>query len=270
MNYKLIALDLDGTLKNSENKITPKTLEALRKVQKQGVHIVLASGRPTPGLRHDMKALELDSHDGYLLSYNGARVVNAETKETIYAQELSLDDAKSIIAKAKELKLQINTYTDDELIAESPIGKYVNVEANLIDLPIKTVPSIEDALPNPLYKLLLSETPEYVASVVDEVANAFPDLAIYRSAPFFIECMANGIDKANSLDHLAKHLGISKDEVMAFGDGYNDMPMIQYAGLGVAMANAVDGVKEAADYVTLSNDEDGIAYVLEKYFDLDK
>ncbi len=270
MKYKLIALDLDGTLKNSHNEITPKTKEALLKVQSQGVHIVLASGRPTPGLRHDMKALELDTHDGYLLSYNGARVFNAQSKETIYAQELDKEDAIKIIEKAKELKLLVNTYTDDVLLTETPEGEYVQVEANITDLPIVKVDSLADSLPSPLYKLLLSETPEYVASKVDEMVAAFPNLAIYRSAPFFIECMANGIDKANSLAQLAKHLGIRQEEVMAFGDGYNDMPMIRYAGLGVAMANAVDGVKEAADYITLSNDEDGIAAVLEKYFDLDK
>ena len=264
MKYKLIALDLDGTLKNSKNVISPRTKEALMKAQKMGCHIVLASGRPTPGLRHDAATLELDKHQGYLLSYNGARVLNAETKETIYAQTLDYEAARAIIKKAKWFKLDINTYTDDYLICENKEAKYVKLEADLIDLPFQEVEDISEALPNPLYKLLLSEEPEYAGSVVGEMARTFPELSVYRSAPFFIECMANGIDKANSLQKLCDHLSITKDEVMAFGDGYNDMSMIDFAGLGVAMGNAVDEVKDKADIITKSNDEDGIAVVLEK------
>ena len=102
-------------------------------------------------------------------------------------------------------------------------------------------------------------------SILDDFKKPFGDeLSIYRSAPFFVEIMAQGIDKAASLDRLVKHMGIKREEVMAFGDGYNDLSMIEYAGMGVSMANGVDEVKENADFVTLSNDEDGIAYALEK------
>ena len=264
MKYKLIALDLDGTLKNSNNEISLKTKEALMKAQEMGCHLVLASGRPTPGLRHDAATLELDKHEGYLLSYNGARVLNAETKETIYAQTLDYESAKAVIKKAKWFKLDINTYTDEEIICENKNAKYVALESNLVDLPMHEVEDISEALPNPLYKLLLSEEPEYAGSVVSEMVRTFPNLSVYRSSPFFIECMANGIDKAKSLEKLCEHLGITKDEVIAFGDGYNDLSMIDFAGLGVAMGNAVDGVKDKADIITKSNDEDGIAVVLEK------
>lgn len=266
MKYKLIALDLDGTLKNSHNEITPKTKEALLKAQEMGCHIVLASGRPTPGLRHDSAALELDTHEGYLLSYNGARVMNAQTKETVYAKTLSYEDARNVIKKAKELKLDINTYTDEAILCENRNAKYVQVEASLIDLPYNKVHDIANNLPDPLYKLLLSEEPEYVASVVDEMVQAFPELSIYRSAPFFIECMAPNIDKSISLLKLCEHLHITREEVIAFGDGYNDIPMIEFAGKGVAMGNAIDEVKEKADVITKSNDEDGIAYILEQEF----
>lgn len=264
--YKLIALDLDGTLKNSKNKITPKTKEALIKAQQQGVKIVLASGRPTPGLRHEAAELELDQYEGYLLSFNGAHVSDYKTKETIYEQTLTIKEAKSAYDRAKEYGLACMTYEDDVVVTEDNEDEYVIVEGNINDIEVKKIESFKDNLKNPIHKVLLTGKPEYVASIVEEFKQPYGDsLSIYRSAPFFIEVMAQGIDKAASLDRLAKSLGIKQEEVMAFGDGYNDLSMIEYAGMGISMANGVDGVKERANFITLSNDEDGIAYALDKF-----
>ena len=266
MNYKLIALDLDGTLKNSENKITPKTRAALIKAQELGIKVVLASGRPTPGLRHEAKELELDRFGGYLLSFNGAHVSDYKTKETIYEQTLTIKEAKSAYDRAKEYGLACMTYEDDVVVTEDNEDEYVIVEGNINDIEVKKIESFKDNLKNPIHKVLLTGKPEYVASIVEEFKQPYGDsLSIYRSAPFFIEVMAQGIDKAASLDRLAKSLGIKQEEVMAFGDGYNDLSMIEYAGMGISMANGVDGVKERANFITLSNDEDGIAYALDKF-----
>lgn len=271
MNYKLIALDLDGTLKNSENKITPKTKEALIKAQQQGVKVVLASGRPTPGLRHEAKELELDKYEGYLLSFNGAHVSDYKTKETIYEQTLTIEEAKKAYDRAKEYHLACMTYENDVVVTEDESDEYVIVEGNINDISVKKIESFKDNLKDPIHKVLLTGKPDFVASIVEEFKEPFGDsLSIYRSAPFFIEVMAQGIDKAASLDRLAKSLGIKQEEVMAFGDGYNDLSMIEYAGMGISMANGVEGVKERANYITLSNDEDGIAYALEKFLKEDK
>lgn len=263
MKYKLIALDLDGTLKNSENKITPKTRAALIKAQELGIKVVLASGRPTPGLRHEAKELELDKFGGYLLSFNGAHVCDYQTKETIYEQTLTVDEAKRAYDRAKEFNLAVMTYEGEEVLTEDVDDQYVKVEGNINDIRIRKVDDFKSILKDPIHKVLCTGVPEYVATIIDEYKAPFGDtLSIYRSAPFFVEVMAQGIDKAASLDRLAAKLGIKQEEVMAFGDGYNDLSMIEYAGLGVAMANAVDGVKERANAVTLSNNEDGIAYML--------
>ena len=268
MKYKLIALDLDGTLKNSNNEITPKTKEALIKAQELGVKVVLASGRPTPGLRHEAHELELEKYEGYILSFNGARVVDLKTKETIYEQTLTIDEAKKAYDHAKEYNLACMTYEDDVIVTEDIDDEYVNVESRINDIEKKKVDSFKNNLKNPIHKVLLTGQPDYVGNIVDEFKEPFGDtLSIYRSAPYFIEVMAKGIDKAASLDRLAKSLGIKQEEVMAFGDGYNDLSMIEYAGMGVAMGNAVDEVKERANLVTLSNDEDGIAKVLSKYIE---
>lgn len=268
MKYKLIALDLDGTLKNSHNEITKKTRDALIEVQKQGIKIVLASGRPTPGLRHEAKELELEKYGGYILSFNGAQVTNVKTGETIYEQTLTIEEAKKAYDRSQEFHLACMTYKDDVILTEDIDDEYVCVEAKINDIQKQHVSSFVDCLSDPIHKVLLTGKPDYMASIEEEFKQPFGDsLSIYRSAPFFIEVMAQGIDKAASLDRLAQSLGIQQSEVMAFGDGYNDLSMIEYAGLGVAMANAVDGVKERANVITKSNDEDGIAYILSQEYE---
>lgn len=268
MKYKLIALDLDGTLKNSQNQITLKTKQALIALQKQGVKIVLASGRPTAGLRHEAKELLLDQFEGYLLSFNGARVANAKTNETIYEQTLTVEEAIQAYQRAKEFHLACMTYKNDMIYTEDIDDEYVCVEAKINDIGKKQVSSFVGILEDPIHKVLLTGKPDYVASIEEEFKKPFGnDLSIYRSAPFFLEVMAQNIDKAASLHRLATKLGIKQEEVIAFGDGYNDLSMIEYAGLGVAMDNAVDGVKERANMITKSNDEDGIAYALSQIYE---
>ena len=156
------------------------------------------------------------------------------------------------------------TYYDDAVYTEDVDDQYVNIEGRINDIEIKKTESFKSILRDPINKVLCTGDPEHVASVLEDYKSAFPGLSIYRSAPFFIEVMAPNIDKAASLDKLVKMLHLTKEEVIAFGDGFNDLSLIEYAGCGVAMANAVDEVKERADVVTLSNDEDGIAYMLKK------
>ena len=212
MTYKLIALDLDGTLKSSKKQILPKTKAILQELAKKGIVIVLASGRPTAGMYNEANELELDKLGGYLLSFNGAKVIN-----------------------------------------------YQNKESDINHMPIKHVDDFKKTVNFSVNKVLLTGKPDYVESILDDFKVPFEDtLSIYRSTPFFIEVMGKNIDKAASLQRLIEHLGIKQDEVICFGDGYNDLTMIKFAGLGVAMANSVDDVKKHANYVTLSNDEEGI------------
>ena len=117
-----------------------------------------------------------------------------------------------------------------------------------------------------LNKMLMTAPPEKAAILVEELQEKFKDvLSIYRSEPFFIEIMPKNVDKAASLDFMLTSLGITKDDVICCGDGFNDKSMIEYAGVGVAMENAQPAVKEVADYITKSNDEDGIVHVIDKF-----
>lgn len=263
MKYKMIALDLDGTLKTSENTIAPKTKEALIKCQEMGIKVVLASGRPTPGLRHEAKELELEKYGGYILSFNGARVHDYQTGEVIYEKTLTVEQAHEMLDRAKEFELAAMTYLDQDLITDLSTDSYVIGEAKLNDMGLRQIDEMKEFVNFPINKVLLAKDPEYIASVLEDFKGPYEDtLSIYRSAPHYIEIMAQNIDKAASLDHLLKHVGITPDELIAFGDGYNDLSMIEFAGTGVAMSNGVDEVKQRANKVTLSNNEDGIAYML--------
>lgn len=264
MTYKLIALDLDGTLKSTDKRILPKTKAKLQELAKKGVVIVLASGRPTAGLYEEAEELDLGTTGGYLLSFNGAKVVNYQTKEVIYQKVYDTKTAYAVYDRAKEYNLAVMTYTDEFIITEDDHDQYVKTESEINRMPIKHVDDFKKAVDFSVNKLLLTGEPEYAGAILDEFKAPYGDsLSIYRSAPFFIEVMAQGIDKAASLQVLIDRLGIKRDEVISFGDGYNDLSMIEFAKMGVAMGNAVTEVKERADYITLSNDEEGIYECLE-------
>lgn len=259
MTYKLIALDLDGTLKSTDKRILPKTKAKLQELANQGVVIVLASGRPTAGLYDEADELGLDKLGGYLLSFNGAKVVDYQTKEVIYQKIFDAKTAHEVYDRAKAYDLAVMTYTDELIVTEDQDDEYVIIESDINHMPIKHVDSFKEVVDFSVNKVLLTGKPEYAGAIVDEFKAPYGDtLSIYRSAPFFIEVMAQGIDKAASLQVLIDKLGIKQEEVISFGDGYNDLSMIEFAGMGVAMDNAVDEVKQRANYITLSNDEEGI------------
>lgn len=264
MDYKLIALDLDGTLKTTDNRISPKTRDALIECQKKGMRVILASGRPTPGLRHEAAELELEKHGGILLSFNGARVYDIQNDKVIFEKIVSKEDADAMYDRAKQYGLACMTYDGIDILTEDDNDQYVQVEKSINDMQIKHTDNWKASFTTGVNKVLLTGEPEYVAKIEAEFKAPYEHLSIYRSAPFFIEIMAQNIDKAASLQKLCEYLGMTKDNMIAFGDGFNDISMIKFAGLGVAMGNAQDVVKEAADKITASNDEDGIYVTLKE------
>lgn len=266
MNYRMIVLDLDGTLTNRNKEITPKTKEALFELKRQGGVIVLASGRPTYGIMPLARELELHKTGGYVLSFNGGRIIDCSTGQTVFAKELPVESNKTIIRLSKEHGVNILTYEDDLIITPDASDEYVKKEAAINKLEVKEIKDIESYVKFPVVKFLMLEEGDILQNVEPKV-KAFlgRDYSVYRSEPFFLEVLPKGIDKAASLERLLARLGMSREEMIACGDGYNDLSMIEYAGLGVAMENAVLPVKKAADYVTLSNNDDGIAHVVEKF-----
>lgn len=266
MNYKVIVLDLDGTLTNKDKVITPRTKEALMRAQEAGKIVVLASGRPTAGIEPLAKELELSRFGSYILSYNGGMITNCKTGEIVFSSLLPLESNKKIIGLAREHQVDILTYEGEEIITNNQECPYAQIESRINHLPLRQVEDMENYVNFRVPKFLMLEDGDYMVTVEPKVKAAMGrDFSVYRSEAYFLEIMPKGIDKALSLERLLNHLGMTREEMIACGDGYNDLTMIRYAGLGVAMENAVLPVRNAANYITASNNEDGVGLVVEKF-----
>lgn len=261
--FRAIALDLDGTLTNHDKVVTPRTRQALLLAESKGAIIILASGRPTYGIVPVAECLDLEKRGGYILSYNGGNIVNAKTGEKLFSQFLP-DAVIPILYKyAKEKNHALLGYAGNEIITEMPDDQYVKEESRINKMNIRKVDNLLDALePHPT-KLLMTGDPTDMIKAEEELVEILGEkMDIFRSAPFFLELVPKGIDKAQSLLRLLAKINLTPADLMAFGDGYNDLSMLKLAGVGVAMANAAPEVRADADYVTLSNEEDGVAEAL--------
>lgn len=266
--YEIIVLDLDGTLTNRDKEITPKTRKCLMELQERGKKIVLASGRPTPGVVPLAEELELSRYGSYILSFNGGMITNCKTGEVIFSRFLPREANEKIIRLAEEEQVGILSYTEDGkvLLTNQSESPYARLETKINRMELRQVDDMAAAIQYPVPKFLMLEDGDYLAMVEPRVKAAMgKNFSVYRSEPFFLEILPRGIDKARSLERLLEHMGLTREQMIACGDGYNDLTMIQYAGLGVAMENAVLPVRKAADFITYSNNDDGIAHVVEKF-----
>lgn len=267
MNYKMIVLDLDGTLTNREKKISLRNREALMEAQKRGKIVVLASGRPTQGVAPLARELELGKYGSYILSFNGGLITNCSTGQAVASALLPLNINRRIVELAEEHRVNILTYEGDTIITLKKDDPYVELEAGVNHMDVREMGDMKEYVEHlQVPKFLMVDDAGYLSTVEPKVKAALGrDYSVYRSDPFFLEILPKGIDKAQRLEVLLGLLGFSREEMIACGDGYNDLTMIKYAGLGVAMENAVLPVRKAADYITASNDEDGVALVVEKF-----
>lgn len=266
MKYKLLVLDVDGTLLNDEREISKRTLAALLKVQQMGVRIVLASGRPTYGLMPLAKTLELGNYGGFVLSYNGCQIIKAQNGEILFERRINPEMLPYLEKKARKNGFTIFTYHDDTLITDSPDNEYIKNEALLNNLKIIREDEFSTAIDfAPCKCMLVSDKEKALIGLEQHWEKRLAGtLDAFRSEPYFLEVVPCGVNKANTLGALLEHLGVTREEVIAVGDGVCDVTMLQLAGMGVAMGHSQDSVKVCADYVTASNEEDGVALAVEK------
>lgn len=264
--YKLIALDMDGTLLTSEKKISDNTKKALKAAEAKGVKVVLASGRPLDGITRYLEELDLLKEDDYTLSFNGGIVINNKTKDIITSTLIKGCDLKDIYRVSKELDINIHAFSVREGLITPKISQYTKHECdiNKINYTIKDFNEVDDD--EDIVKVMMIDPQEKLDEAIKKLPKYLYDkYSVFKSAPFFLEFTNKEVDKGKGLKKLGEYLGIAQDEIIACGDAGNDLSMIKYAGLGVAMKNATDDVKSEADYITLSNDEEGIVHVVEKF-----
>ena len=267
MSIKLIAIDIDGTLLNSAHQISPKVKETIKKANDEGISIVLCTGRPLLGVTEQLKELDLYGENDYVITYNGSLVQATKSKKVISKYTLSYDDFLDIEFMSRKIGTHLHT-TDEQALytANRDISKYSVYESFLVDMPLK-YRTIDEMTPDmSIIKMMFIDEPEILDKAIQKIPASFREkYATVKSADFFFEILNKKVSKGNALKRLAAHLGINQSETMAIGDNENDISMIEYAGIGVAMGNATPSVKESADELTTTNDEDGVAIVINKY-----
>lgn len=262
-DYKLIALDMDGTLLNDEHEISKENQDAIEAARQQGVHVVLASGRPLEGMAQHVEKLKMNTKDDYILCYNGSLVQNLATGEEICCYFLTGKDAKRIAQSAEELGVHIHAFSPKRGLITPENSTYTKVEAELNGIDVHLIDFKELKDDEPIIKVMMINPPEILGKAVDKLDKQYyKDFTVVRSTPHFLEFMNKEVNKGNGVSALAEHLGLTASQVICMGDAENDHHMIKYAGLGVAMENATDETKVISNFVTESNQNHGVAKVI--------
>lgn len=263
MQYKLMAVDMDGTLLTSEKTISPKTVCAIEKAYAAGKVVTISTGRPVQGLS---KYEDVIKPDVPVITYNGAMIIKLHSKEVLFHQCIDKASAKEAIEKGIEIGTTVVVWSDNKLYANK-INERVDSYKLLSGLEPIIIEDIDALVEQGVTKLLWLDEAEKHFKHQEWLDKTLVNKKIVycTSQPTFLEFMGEGVSKAVALERLGQMLGSTREEAIAVGDGFNDLEMIEYAGLGVAMENAPEGVKAKADYITDSNDEDGVAKAIEKF-----
>ncbi|GCE08107.1 Cof-type HAD-IIB family hydrolase [Dictyobacter aurantiacus] len=259
--YRLLAIDLDGTLLDPSHRITPRTLDVLQRAMASGMYVVIATGRVPYSVHAVLQDLTINAP---MITSNGATIFDTRTN-TIVAQQLVPEQyILSVLDAARGLDLQFCYYTHDYLYAEQVL--YTGQNWYLADVPVRAVADITEVYPQPCIKIGAYGEAKTLREKRRELERRFAgQLYITQTADRWLEFMHPGVSKANALSMIARQLDVRPEEIIAFGDNHNDLEMLRFAGLGIAMGNAHAEVQAVADYVTLTNYEDGVAAAVEKF-----
>ena len=233
--------------------------------QKAGIRLALASARPSPGLFKERDVLRLQDHNGILMSYNGGRIVDAATGKVLFETSMDLEETKQVLRQLESLP--VTPILDDgvQFYVTDKNGFKVDYECRNNNMVCTEVENLADFLTFAPIKILMSVQPEQLKEVQQQIADFLPQsLTVVQTAAFYLEVIPRVINKGQGIRDICGVLGMDTAQVIAFGDAENDIPMLRAAGMGVAMGNAAEPVKQAANMVTLSNNDDGIAAALEK------
>ena len=270
-NIKMVGLDLDGTLLNSQKKISDYTKEVLQKAMKQGCIVLISTGRPISAVSKEV--LDIQGMK-YAVTVNGAKILNLETGEVMYSRPVPFDTAVEVLKLCGEYDTIPELITSDKIYTRAEclthLEDYYSSES-MIEYVLNTRTPVEDVnamlyqTKQPIDKLrAVFRYPEERLEARKRL-ESMPGLVIANSSSVDLEINVEGADKGTGLLWLGEQLGIQREEIMACGDSYNDYEMLKAVGFAVAMENGEEIIKEIADYVTDTNDEDGVAKAFEKF-----
>lgn len=262
MKYKLLAVDLDETLLDEHSMLTPRGIAAIRAAHDRGAYIVIATGRMLRASIPFIEALEID--DMLVISYVGA-LISTMKGEVLYSHYLDPAAAHRLYEYCHKEGLHLQFYSHSDFIYEKE-GVGSDVYAELTGLPGKCDPAFMRDPNVQTAKALIVHDADKLLELKERMIPLFPEFYVGRSRPMFLEFTSPEISKGKALKKLCERLSVTAEECVAIGDNDIDLSMIEYAGMGVAMGNGNDAVKAAAQYITASNREDGVAQAVEKLF----
>lgn len=268
---KLLTIDLDGTLFDKDKQISTENKIAIKKAREKGVKVVVATGRPTNGIIKVLEELDIKSSSDYVICYNGARIINAHNRKPIINHLIKGSDVKKLDEERRRLNLFIHAFRGNEELIRPIKNPYTDVEAKINQIPDNYFDFNEINDNEDFIKMMLIDDEEKLNDAEIKLDPYFKEhYNVVRSARIFLEFLNKDADKGKAMLELANILGLDNSEVMAIGDAGNDLGMIINAGIGVAMANSFKPVLDAADYITLSNEESGVAHAINKFILNDK
>lgn len=264
---KIVALDLDGTLFNSEKKVSETNRVALQKAREKGVKVVITTGRPLKAIGNVLEELGLISKDEYSITFNGG-LIQSNNGEILFKQELSREQLWDIYTVLEDLALPFDVLNDGIVYSLSCKGNHSLYHTANPTLTFKNIETFEEIPKDIIYNKVVSVIDaDFLDQQIPKLPKEFFEkYEVFKSRDILLEVMPKNVHKAVGLELLIKHLGLTKEEVMAVGDEENDVSMLSWAGLGVAMANGSQIAKENANVVTkVTNDQDGVAEAVYRY-----
>ncbi len=269
-DQKIIFLDIDGTLMDDQKRVPPYNMSAIKEALEQGHKVVICTGRPLCSAKKLFPVLGLEGDGCYAITYNGALIYDIYNQKTLFKQTLPIEYVKYIFQKAKEHKVYMQTYSDDEVLCHKDTKEGQDYSTRL-KIERAIVPDVFEAMKNEEPCKTLAIADGYNHKLLEDFREVFQDWApgkvdIFFSCYEYLEFVPVGISKGAAIRFLAEYLKIPMENTIAVGDAENDIPMIEAAGLGVAMKNASDEIKKYADYITeLDNNQGGVGEVIRKY-----
>lgn len=261
MTYKLVASDLDDTLLRDDLTISQETIDVMHQAVAQGVTVTIATGRSFPSAAKIANQIGLNVP---IITYQGASIKNLLDEEVLYERMVPVESARYLLDYCEKRNLHLQLYHGDQLYAAEDNDKIKNY-VRLSKTPY-IIGDLRQWIDIPQPKLLIVDKPEVCDQIREELLPLLGDqMHITKSKPHYLEFMHKEGTKGHAIAFLANHIGCTLDEVIALGDAWNDREMLEVAGLGVAMDNALPELKELANYVTKSNNEDGVRHVIEKF-----
>lgn len=261
--YKLLAIDMDGTLLNSNREVSKENKDAIKKAIENGVRVVITSGRSLKGLEKFLEEMNLRGENQYLIANNGGTIYKTDDFKCINYKGLTSEDLIESYKLSLNTGLQMMAYTHNDCIAPEE-NEFTKFEREFVGTKVKIIDC--NTVNDEITKILFSQKEENLEKIMKEIPMEYYDkYHVVKTMPKVLEVMNKECNKGYGVKKLADYLGINRDEIICIGDEANDVEMIEYAGLGVAMGNAIDEVKSLANYVTDSNDNNGVAKVIEKF-----